>query len=121
MKLDLGKFRELNVQRAKEGFKTYDNQPITYWTTAVAGELGELCNIIKKTQRVAMGGVDGGSSYTAKDITKEMLQEEIGGIAIYLDLLASLLDISLEQAIIRTFNEKSEKYGFPQLIREGEE
>jgi NTP pyrophosphatase (non-canonical NTP hydrolase) len=121
MKLDLEKFRELNVQRAKEGFKTYDNQPITYWTTAVAGELGELCNMIKKTQRVAMGGVDGGSSYTAKDITKEMLQEEIGGIAIYLDLLASLLGISLEQAIIQTFNEKSEKYGFSQFIREGEE
>jgi len=62
------------------------------------------------------GGVDGGSSYTAKDITKEMLKEEIGGIAIYLDLLASLLDISLEEAIIDTFNSKSEKYGFVEKV-----
>lgn len=116
MKLDLATFRPLNVERAKEGFKCYDNQPLTYWTTALAGEVGELCNMIKKLQRVERGGVDGGSSYTAKDINKEMLKEEIGGIAIYLDLMASLLDISLEEAIIDTFNSKSEKYNFQQFI-----
>lgn len=117
MKLDLAAMRPVNVQRAKEGFKCYDNQPLTYWTTALAGEVGELCNMIKKMQRVERGGLDGGSSYSAKDITKEMLKEEIGGIAIYLDLLASLLDISLEDAIIDTFDAKSEKYGFIQKIR----
>lgn len=117
MKLDLAAFRPLNVQRATEGFKCYDNQPLTYWTTALAGEVGELCNMIKKMQRVERGGVDGGSSYTAKDITKEMLKEEIGGIAIYLDLLASLLDIDMEEAVIDTFNSKSEKYGFSQLVK----
>lgn len=117
MKLDLAAFRPLNVQRAREGFKCYDNQPLTYWTTALAGEVGELCNMIKKMQRVERGGVDGGSSYSAKDISKTMLKEEIGGIAIYLDLLASLLDISLEEAIVDTFNSKSEKYGFREFIR----
>lgn len=118
MKLDLAALRPVNVQRAKEGFKCYDNQPLTYWTTALAGEVGELCNMIKKMQRVEKGGMDGGSSYSAKDITKEMLKEEIGGIAIYLDLLASLMDISLEEAIIDTFNSKSDKYGFNQKISE---
>jgi NTP pyrophosphatase (non-canonical NTP hydrolase) len=116
MKLDLSALRPLNVQRATEGFKCYDNQPLTYWTTALAGEVGELCNMIKKMQRVERGGMDGGSSYTAKDITKEMLKEEIGGIVIYLDLLASLLEIDLEEAIIDTFNSKSAKYGFKQFI-----
>jgi NTP pyrophosphatase (non-canonical NTP hydrolase) len=116
MKLDLAAFRPINVQRATEGFKCYDNQPLTYWTTALAGEVGELCNMIKKMPRVERGGVDGGSSYTAKDITKERHIEEIGGIAIYLDLLASLLDISLEEAIVDTFNSKSEKYGFREKI-----
>ncbi len=118
MKLDLAALRPVNVQRAKDGFKCYDNQPLTYWTTALAGEVGELCNMIKKMQRVEKGGMDGGSSYSAKDITKEMLKEEIGGIAIYLDLLASLMDISLEEAIIDTFNSKSDKYGFNQKISE---
>jgi len=114
MKLDLEKFRPLNVQRAIKGFNCYDNQPLTYWTTALAGEVGELCNMIKKMQRVEKGGTDSGSSYKARDITKEMLQEEIGGIAIYLDLLASLLDISLEEAIVETFNRKSAQHGFEQ-------
>lgn len=116
MSFDLQKFRELNIQRAQTGFRCYDNQPLTYWTTALAGEVGELCNMIKKMERVQRGGIDGGSSYTAKDINKEMLKEEIGGIAIYLDLLASLLDIDLQEAIVDTFNEKSEKYGFAQRV-----
>lgn len=116
MKLDLAAMRPINVQRAKDGFKCYDNQPLTYWTTALAGEVGELCNMIKKIQRVEKGGVDGGSSYTAKDISKEMLKEEIGGIAIYLDLLASLLDIDLEEAIMDTFNQKSRNMGFKEML-----
>jgi NTP pyrophosphatase (non-canonical NTP hydrolase) len=115
-KNDRAALRPINIQRATEGFKCYNNQTLTYWTTALAGEVGELCNMIKKMQRVEKGGMDGGSSYSAKNITKEMLKEEIGGIAIYLDLLASLLDISLEDAIIDTFNNKSAMYGFKQLI-----
>lgn len=101
--LDLKHLRALSVERAIKGFNCYDNQPITYWTTAVAGELGELCNMVKKLQRIAAGG----HSYTAKNITPAMLKEEIGGIFIYLDLLAARLDISTEEAIIETFNAKS--------------
>ena len=116
MTIDLEAFRRLNVDRARNGFRCYDNQPLTYWTTALAGEVGELCNMVKKMQRVELGGVDGGSSYTAKDITKEKLKEEIGGIAIYLDLMASLLDIDLGEAIRDTFNDKSRKMGFTQFL-----
>jgi len=116
MSFDLRSFRELNISRARTGFRCYDNQPLTYWTTALAGEVGELCNMIKKMERVQRGGIDGGSSYTAKDIDKNMLKEEIGGIAIYLDLLASLLDIDLQEAMIDTFNEKSDKYGFKEKV-----
>ena len=118
MNIDLDDFRALNMDRARNGFRCYDNQPLTYWTTALAGEVGELCNMVKKMQRVERGGVDGGSSYTAKDITKDMLKEEIGGIAIYLDLMASLLDIDLGEAIRDTFNEKSRKMGYGQTIGE---
>lgn len=116
MTIDLAAFRSVNVARAREGFKCYDNQPLTYWTTALAGEVGELCNMIKKMQRVQQGGADGGSSYKAKDITHAMLREEIGGIAIYLDLLASLLDIELGEAMVRTFNDKSLQMNFTHRV-----
>lgn len=110
---DLNKFREISVRRAKEGFKCYDNMPITFWTTAIAGEVGELCNLIKKQGRVIGGGIDGGTSYKAKDITPEMIKDEFGGIFIYLDLLASLMGVSLDEAIIETFNNKSIELNLP--------
>lgn len=116
MSLNLQTLRTTNVDRAINGFNCYNNQPITYWTTALAGEVGELCNMIKKLQRVEKGGIDSGSSYKASDIDKNMLKEEIGGIAIYLDLLASLLDVDLEDAICTTFNKKSEQLNFSQRI-----
>lgn len=116
MQLSWEKLTEHCRTRGINGFKTYYNVPITYWTTALMGEGGELCNMIKKIDRVKNGGIDAGSSYTAGSITKEMLEEEIGGIAIYLTILADLLGISLEDAIVRTFNAKSEKYGFPERL-----
>jgi NTP pyrophosphatase (non-canonical NTP hydrolase) len=118
MSFDFQAFRQQNISRARNGFRCYDNQPMTYWTTALAGEVGELCNMIKKLERVQRGGIDGGSTYTAKNIDTKMLKEEIGGIAIYLDLLASLLHIDLQEAIVDTFNEKSVKYGFSEKIKE---
>lgn len=113
---NIDEFSKKNRIRAITGFRTYKNVPLTYWTTALAGELGELCNMIKKIERVASGGIDARSSYTAADITKEMIIEEIGGIAIYLDLIAGLMDINLKEAIVKTFNDKSEKYGFEQKL-----
>lgn len=113
----LQQLRRLSVARAKEGFKTYENQPITYWTTAVIGEFGEFCNMIKKLKRAENGGHDSGHSYTAKQITPKMLREEIGGTLIYIDLLCSFLDIDLTEAITETFNEKSLELGFPWLLK----
>lgn len=111
-KLFISDFSDLNKKRAINGFKTYDNVPITFWTTAITGELGELCNMIKKIERVKHGGIDGGTTYTAANISKENIEEEIGGIFIYLNLLCSRLGIDMEEAIIQTFNKKSEEYGF---------
>jgi NTP pyrophosphatase (non-canonical NTP hydrolase) len=108
--MDLKKFRATNMERAEYGFKTYSNVPKLFFTTALAGEVGELCNMIKKAERAKYGGLDAGTNHKAADITQELLSEEIGGIFIYLDLLASLYGIDLEDAIIKTFNEKSEKY-----------
>lgn len=115
-KIDLTKFSEVNALRAIDRFNTFKNVPITYWTTAIAGEVGELCNMVKKLERVKHGGIDAGSSYKAADIDKAMLAEEIGGIFIYLDLISTLLEIDLQSAIVATFNDKSEKLGFPERV-----
>jgi NTP pyrophosphatase (non-canonical NTP hydrolase) len=113
---DIKKFTELNKNRAVEGFKTYENVSYSYWGNALAGEVGELCNMIKKIDRVKAGGIDGGSSYTAETLTDAMIMEEIGGIFIYLNLICSILGLNMEEAIVNTFNSKSKEYNFKQYI-----
>ena len=81
------------------------------YTTALAGEVGELCNLIKKIERHHVGGPDHGHTSKIADITPEKLRDEIGGIQIYLDLLASLLDVEIEEAVTETFNNVSVKIG----------
>src|ERR1700677_897525 len=120
VKLDISVFSKLSAERAETGFKTYRNVPILYWTTALCGEAGELCNMIKKIERVRYGGIDGGSTYTAADLEKADIAEEIGGVFIYLNLLSSLLEIDMEEAIIKTFHDKSKKYRFAQFYPESQ-
>ena len=107
----LHRLRANSVARAKEDFKTYDGVGLLYFSTALAGELGELCNLIKKLERHSNGGPDVGNSIKVQDITKEKLAEEIGGGFIYLDLVAAKLGIDLEPAVTDTFNAVSNKIG----------
>jgi NTP pyrophosphatase (non-canonical NTP hydrolase) len=127
----LRRFRAVNVARATHDFKTFENAGILYMTTALAGEAGELaeiinliavqnllnakigsiCNLIKKMERHKIGGPDHGNTTKIADITPEKLRDEIGGIQIYLDLLAALLDIGIEEATTETFNNVSNKIG----------
>lgn len=78
-RLDIAAFSKLSAQRAETGFKTYRNVPITYWTTALMGEGGELCNMIKKMERVAHGGIDGGSSRWPPERQKAAGRLYVGG------------------------------------------
>lgn len=127
----LKRLRAVNVLRARNDFKTYDNAGLLYFTTAIAGEIGELgeiieklavfamlssksgslCNLVKKLERARVGGPDHGNTTKLKDITPAKLRDEIGGIQIYLDLMASLLDIEIEEATTEAFNDVSVKIG----------
>jgi hypothetical protein len=92
------RLRELNWNRALSG----GAPPL--------GEMGELCNLLKKRLR----GAD--------QITKQQLMEEIGGTIIYLDLLAAHLELPTLDIIVRyEFNRVSAKRKLPFFIEHGEE
>jgi len=74
----------------------------------LAGEVGELCNVMKKMIR-EYNNFKGGVPAPA---ALQMIREEMGDIVISLDLLASSLDIDLEQCITEKFNATSDKYNF---------
>lgn len=88
--------REANVKRRKEIFQDCKHWVTADWAMAVAGELGELCNLLKKVRR--------GEPQSIIDI-----QHEIADTAIYLDLLANHLGVDLGKAIRMKFNIVSEE------------
>lgn len=74
---------------------------------ATAGEVGELCNVIKKIHR---------GDFTLKEANeKELLADEAADVVIYLDLLCQKAGINLGNAIVNKFNKSSEKIGCPDI------
>lgn len=114
--LSIPDFVEACDKRSIDLFKLGYETPISYFGMAMMGEGGELCNLLAKIERVKMGGADGGNSIKVEEITREKLAEEIGGVAIYLSILTKRLGINLEDAMIKTFNDKSEKMGYPVFV-----
>ncbi len=66
----------------------------TDWACAAAGEMGEMCNFIKKRRR-------------GEDIPLETVGKEMADTVIYIDLLAARMGIDLGMAVRRKFNEVS--------------
>ena len=96
--LTFAMLREQNVGRCEESFHSCDDWSPTDWATAVAGEVGEACNLIKKLRR-------------GENIQEAVIAMEIADAVIYLDLLADRLGISLGEAVGVKFNIVSERVG----------
>ena len=79
------------------------------WGIATIGELGEAANVIKKINRATHGLV--GNDIGISELQRQ-LANELADTVIYLDLLAQRAGIDLEKAIIRKFNEVSDRNGF---------
>lgn len=76
--LTFKRLREANIERAKL-YPSKCNMDASFFELAIFGEIGELCNLIKKEYR---DGVD----YTNK------IAKEIADIAIYIDLFSHALN-----------------------------
>lgn len=99
MSLDLLTLRKANVKRCINSFKhSLDDWSEMEWGCAAAGEMGELCNLLKKRKR-------------GEDIPLKAVMDEIADVIIYLDLLAAKLGLHLSGPIREKFNETSEKKG----------
>lgn len=87
-----------HFQAANENYKG-KSWSVAEWGNAIAGEVGELCNLLKKKIR----GDEG--------ITDECIGDEMADVVIYLDLLAEKMKIPLWKSIVRKFNKSSQKIG----------
>lgn len=102
--LTFARLREANSQRLAD-FDAYfgmERSEINWspaeWGCALAGEVGELCNLLKKLLR-------------GQDIPQREIEDEAADVQIYLDLLAKRMNFSLADAVMRKFNEKSASIG----------
>ena len=110
--LTLDRLRSVNRSRAARW------DPAGKWDLAdraveMAGEVGELCNVIKKLSR-ARDGMPGNKHSEAQ--LREMLAEEAADVLITLDLVCNQAGIDLTSSTRRKFNATSERVGFPERL-----
>lgn len=100
----LQQLKEANQQRIKSfGHDKIDDWSLSEWGCAIAGETGELCNVIKKIHR---------GDFSLKDANeKNLLSHEAADIVIYLDLLCQRAGLDLREAIVDKYNKKSKEIG----------
>lgn len=105
-------FSERNRRRceAANGFNhQLSSWSLSDWTTAVAGELGEAANIVKKLNRVR-DGIPGNTETEAE--LRGKLADEIADTVIYLDLLAQAAGMDLDTVRDAKFDKTSAKIGY---------
>lgn len=109
----LDNLRQMNKERCEQNFKhAITSWNIMEWGCALAGEAGELCNVLKKVQR-ERDGIEG--SRVEGDSMKA-IADELADVIIYGDLLAELCGIDIADAIASKFNETSKKVGYTNTL-----
>ena len=118
--LTIRQFSALNYLRALEWHKDgLESWSPAEWGNALAGEVGELCNVLKKILRHDKGiqqlAVDAGKPYQSGTRAKLLLAaaKEIADSYTYLDLVAARLGLDVQQCVVGKFNEISEREGLP--------
>lgn len=94
--LTFKELRKANTTRCDKHFHKLDKWSATDWGCSLAGEVGELCNFLKKMLR-------------GEDIPLKSVAKEAGDVVCYLDLLCARLKIDLGEAVREKFNEVSDR------------
>ena len=115
--MDITKFQQINAERAKRWHKGDRSQwNLLEWSGAMAGEVGEACNVAKKIRRLDLHlpnkevGIDKGDL----QLLKYKLGCEIADSIIYGCIILSELGFDSSLMIASIFNQKSVEYGFPE-------
>jgi NTP pyrophosphatase (non-canonical NTP hydrolase) len=109
--LDFLTLRHRNVERCEASYHAIDAWSPTDWACALAGEVGETCNLVKKLRRLDLTDsttLELIQNPAAGDLIRD-IADELADTVIYADLLAERLNINLGEAVRRKFNETSQK------------
>jgi NTP pyrophosphatase (non-canonical NTP hydrolase) len=90
------------------------------WACAAAGEMGEVCNAVKKLKRIEdkIANLSASPDRQLSNKPEAILAigDEIADTVISLDLLAQRLGIDIASFVRAKFNQTSVRYGFPEKL-----
>ncbi len=116
--MDLRDFSRVNRERCESptGFNhKLESWSLSDWITAVAGELGEAANVVKKLNRVR-DGIPGNKE--SEEELRAKLLREFADTFIYLNLAFQVLGADMTVVVREVFNAKSEQIGCPIMVRD---
>lgn len=113
-------FIEKNMSRAKRWHNgNLGNWSAAEWGNAIAGEVGEFCNVAKKLLRLEkkmqQKAVGPGDEETRRKLT-DAAAMELADVVTYCVVTACAMGIDLDEAVRQKFNEISEREGFPERV-----
>jgi NTP pyrophosphatase (non-canonical NTP hydrolase) len=97
-----------NLARDRDIFHEMENWSLADWATALAGEVGEACNKIKKLKYGRHALL---RKVAQADITHLEIAKELADAVIYADILCQLLGYGLGEVIRLKFNHVSDEVG----------
>ena len=121
--MNISKFQEINEKRAIRWHKEGETQwSLLEWCGAMAGEMGEACNIAKKLRRLdlQLPNKEKGIDNNKKIELENHLATEIADTIIYGLIILSKLKIDSSLIIAQVFDKKSIEYGFPERAENNE-
>jgi NTP pyrophosphatase (non-canonical NTP hydrolase) len=112
--------RAVNVARSTRWHPGgIDDWTVSDWAVAMAGEAGEVCNAVKKLNRIETDCAsrnEAGRHFESAEQAVAAIGAELADTLLYLDLLAARLGIDLAAAVVEKFNATSRNYGFPERL-----
>jgi NTP pyrophosphatase (non-canonical NTP hydrolase) len=112
--------RAVNVARSTRWHPGgIDDWTVSDWAVAMAGEAGEVCNAVKKLNRIETDCAsrnEAGRHFESAEQAVAAIAAELADTLLYLDLLAARLGIDLAAAVVEKFNATSRNYGFPERL-----
>lgn len=114
--LHFSELRYKNVRRCEKSFHPVTSWSVNDWAVALAGEVGELCNLLKKVKRYDDSEKVGTNPRNQKRPEPIEIADEAADVVIYLDLLCARQGIDLGEAVRRKFNRVSEECGSTEVL-----
>lgn len=101
----------VNADRCINGWNhRLEDWSLSDWLIAIGGEVGEALNVVKKLNR-ERDGIIGNTVSPA--VLMEALADELADAVIYIDLIASRLDVEVDQRTFDEFRTATEQHMAP--------